>query len=251
MGIESAILSPNETNDIFPLLNPKSFMASLYSSGDGNIDPSMLCNALTKLAIQTGNAEVAEDCPAIEILTEDTQNNVKKVIGIQTDAGVIKTNCVVNATGVWGRDLIERLGITLPLIPMQHSYIVTETIDGIRGMPNLRDHDASIYFRIQGSCICMGGYEWNPVILDRVAKDFNFGLYDLDWSTFESHVRGAQELCPAFATAGIKSTVCGPESFTPDHKPIMGPDPRLIGLFHNCGFNSAGMMFGRRKRIRT
>lgn len=246
MGIETSILSPNETKEIFPLLNSKSFMASLYSSGDGNIDPSMLCNALTKLATKTGNAEVFEDCPVTKILTEDTQNNVKKIIGIQTDAGVIRTNCVVNATGVWGCDLIEPFGINLPLIAMKHAYIVTEPVDGISGMPNVRDHDASIYFRIQGSSICMGGYERNPIILDRVAKDFNFGLYDSDWSTFESYVKSAEELCPAFAMAGIKSTICGPEAFTPDHKPIMGPDSRLIGLFHNCGFNSAGIMFGKR-----
>lgn len=58
------------------------------------------------------------------------------------------------------------------------------------------------------------------------------------------YIKGAVELCPEFGRAGIKSTVCGPESFTPDHKPLMGPDPRLQGLFHSCGFNSAGMMLG-------
>lgn len=98
-------------------------------------------------------------------------------------------------------------------------------------MPNLRDHDASIYFRIRGSSIEMGGYERNPILLDAVPNDFNFGLYDLDWSVFDQHVKATEELCPAFATAGIKSTVCGPESFTPDHKPILGPDPRVVGIF--------------------
>lgn len=66
----------------------------------------------------------------------------------------------------------------------------------------------------------------------------------MDWSVFDSHVEGAVKLCPSFGTAGMKSTVCGPESFTPDHKPLMGPDPNMVGLFHNCGFNSAGMMLG-------
>lgn len=127
---------------------------------------------------------------------------------------------------------------------MKHSYVVSEPIDGVYGMPNVRDHDASVYLRIQGSSIMMGGYEDDPIILDRVANDFSFGLYDLDWSVFEAHVKGATELCPAFGAAGIKSTVCGPESFTPDHKPLMGPDPRCNGLVHNCGFNSAGMMLG-------
>lgn len=244
MGIDNAIISSAEAQSIFPLLNPKSFSAALYSPGDGDIDPTMLCNALIKLANRTANAQVIEDCPVREILVEKNERGVNRVIGLRTDHGDITTDCIVNATGVWGKDLIEPLGISLPLIPLKHSYIVSEPIEGVQRMPNVRDHDASIYFRIQGASILMGGYERNPVIVDSVANDFNFALYDLDWSTFESHVKGTEELCPAFATAGIRSTICGPESFTPDHKPIMGPDPRLIGLVHNCGYNSAGMMFG-------
>lgn len=245
LGIENTILTPNETKQIFPLLNNDSFIGALYSPGDGVIDPAMLCNALSKLAIQSGNGTIIENCPVNKILTEKSINSdAQSVIGVQTPHGQIKTKCIVNATGVWGRDLIEPLGISLPLIPMRHSYIISEPIDGIKGMPNVRDHDASIYFRIQGSSICMGGYENIPILVDRVASDFNFSLYDLDWNTFEEHVKGTEELCPAFAKAGISKTICGPESFTPDHKPLMGPDSRCYGLFHNCGFNSAGMMFG-------
>lgn len=218
------------------------------------------------MATRTKNAQIFEDCPVREIQTEQTERGLNKIVGLQTDYGVVKTNCIVNATGVWGNQLTEPIGCTLPLIPMKHAYIVTEPIDGVQRMPNLRDHDGSIYFRIRGSSIEMGGYERNPILLDDVPNDFNFGLYDLDWSVFDMHVKATEELCPAFATAGIKSTVCGPESFTPDHKPIMGPDPRVLGsiyelkitlflckwiqhsfstgLFHNCGYNSAGMMLG-------
>lgn len=228
MGIENSIISSNQAQSIFPLLNPKSFQAALYSPGDGDIDPTQLCNALAKLAVQTTNAQIIEDCPVHKIHTEQTERGLNKIVGLETDYGVIITNCVVNATGVWGNHLIESHGCTLPLIPMKHAYILTEPIDGVHRMPNLRDHDASIYFRIRGSSIEMGGYERNPILLDAVPNDFNFGLYDLDWSIFEQHVKATEELCPAFATAGIKSTVCGPESFTPDHKPILGPDPRLV-----------------------
>lgn len=245
-GIESAMLNAEETQKIFPLLNPKSFIAALHSPGDGSMDPTLLCGALTKLAVKmNSNAQVLENSGVKAILTETNQQGHNKVTGVELENGsVIKTSCIVNATGVWGRDLIEPFGITLPLIPMKHSYIVSEPIDGIFGMPHVRDHDASIYFRIQGSSIQLGGYERNPILLDHVSKSFSFDLYDFDWATYEEHVKGAEQLCPAFGTAGIRSTICGPESFTPDHKPIMGPDPRMIGLFHNCGFNSAGMMFG-------
>lgn len=238
------MLSTEETMNIFPLLNPHTFVGSLYSPGDGIIDPTMLCTALTKLAIRSKNAQVVENCAVKRIMVDQNERGMKRVIGVETDFGVISADAVVNATGVWGRDLIEPLGITLPLIPMKHSYIVSEQIKGIRGLPNIRDHDASIAFRIQGESVCLGGYEKNPIILEQVANDCSFSLYDLDWSTFDSHVDGAIELLPAFASVGIKCTVCGPESFTPDHKPMVGPDPRLIGLFHNCGYNSAGMMFG-------
>lgn len=67
----------------------------------------------------------------------------------------------------------------------------------------------------------MGGYENNPILLDKIPNDFNFGLYELDYSVFDTHIEGAVKLCPTFGNAGIKSTICGPESFTPDHKPLM------------------------------
>lgn len=67
----------------------------------------------------------------------------------------------------------------------------------------------------------MGGYENNPILLDSVSRDFNFGLYELDYSVFDAHIEGAVKICPTFGNAGIKSTICGPESFTPDHKPLM------------------------------
>lgn len=244
LGIENRIVSPKETSEIFPLLDTNSFYGALHSPGDGSIDPSMLCTALTRSATETGNARVIENCIVKKLLTEDHSSGVKRMVGLKTNFGDIESGCVVNATGVWGRDLIESLGFSLPLIPMRHAYVVSEPIEGVFGMPNVRDHDGSIYFRIQGSSILMGGYENNPILLDRVSKDFSFGLYDLDWSTFDEHVKAAVKICPEFGRAGIKSTVCGPEAFTPDHKPLIGPDPRCNGLFHNCGFNSAGMMLG-------
>lgn len=242
LGIENEILTPEETQKLFPLLDPKAFIGALYSPGDGVMDPAMLCTALRRAATNNG-AQVIENCDVQEILVEQGAHG-KKVVGVATPYGNIRTDTVVNATGVWGRDLVARHGTHLPLLPMKHAYIVSESIPGVRGLPNIRDHDYSTYFRIQGDAICMGGYEPNPILLESVAKDFHFGLYELDWSVFETHVEGAQKLCPAYAKYGVKSTVCGPESFTPDHKPLMGPDPNVSGLMHNCGFNSAGMMFG-------
>lgn len=160
-----------------------------------------------------------------KILTRDGE-----IYGVETAEGLIKTKVVVNSCGAWSREIANMLNLDIPLVPMKHAYVVTESMDKVKGVPNVRDHDFSIYFRIQGESICMGGYEKNPEILhEYIPQDFHFGLYDLNYDVFGAHIKEATELCPAFGEAGIKSTVCGPESFTPDHKPIVGEDVRQPG----------------------
>lgn len=78
-------------------------------------------------------------------------------------------------------------GVSLPIVPMKHAYVVSESM-GVRGMPNVRDHDWSLYFRVQGDSLCVGGYEGNPDMLENVSPEFSFGLYELDWNIFSSHV---------------------------------------------------------------
>ncbi|XP_063232668.1 sarcosine dehydrogenase, mitochondrial [Bacillus rossius redtenbacheri] len=242
-GIESSILGPEEVKARFPLIDCDVICGGLYSPGDGVLDSNMLCTALTRSATRAG-CQVIENCPVENILTGKNGFGSKQVTGVSTPYGVIKTKCVLNCAGVWSRELVALAGLHLPLVPMKHAYVVTETIPGVKGLPNIRDHDGSVYFRVQGEALHMGGYENNPIILDKVSSSFEFDLYDLDWAVFATHMREAIKLMPVFETAGIKSTVCGPESFTPDHKPIMGEDPRLLGLYHSCGYNSAGMMLG-------
>lgn len=242
-GIDSRLVSPEEAQKLFPPLDPKSFLGALYSPGDGTVDPNNLCTALTKSAT-TGGAKVFESCPVTEILLEGNKFGIRQVVGVSTPKGTIHTKKVINCSGVWGREIAGLADVPLPLVPMKHAYVVTENIAGVRNAPNVRDHDSSIYFRVQGDSLFVGGYEADPIILDSVPKDFEFGLYDLDWEVFGVHVKGATHLAPIVGQTGVKSTVCGPESFTPDHKPLMGEDPRVRGLFHGCGFNSSGMMLG-------
>lgn len=91
-------------------------------------------------------------------------------MGVETPYGTIKTNCVLNAAGVWSRSISKMAGVQIPLIPMKHAYVVSEPIEGVQGLPNIRDHDKSMYFRVQGSSLCMGGYEPNPIILQSVSE---------------------------------------------------------------------------------
>ena len=149
--------------------------------------------------------------------------------GVETAKGTIKTSCVVNAAGVWSKNIAQLVGLEIPLVAMKHAYIITDNIPEVKHSPNIRDHDGSIYMRMQGESIYLGGYETNPEIIKDMPTDFQFSLFDLDKSIFEVHVKNAADIAPVFEHVPIKSDICGAESFTPDHKPLMGEDPKLAG----------------------
>jgi len=243
MGVESHVLSPQESKELYPLMNVDDVYGTLYSPRDGTIDPHGLCTALSRYSTRAG-AKVFEKCSVIDILTKETDFGNKQIEGVVTDLGTIQTSTVVNCTGAWANYISSLVGIHTPLVAMKHAYVVTERIEGIENMPNVRDHDASVYLKLQGDALQVGGYEVDPVFIEKIEKDFAFGLYELDYDVFGVHIEGAVNRVPSLEQVGIKSTVCGPESFTPDHKPIMGEDPRVRGFFHGVGFNSAGMMLG-------
>ncbi|XP_036833571.1 sarcosine dehydrogenase, mitochondrial [Oncorhynchus mykiss] len=242
-GIESHVLSPAETKDLYPLMNVDDLYGTLYVPKDGTMDPAGTCTTLSRAATARG-ATVIENCPVTGIQVSTDDMGVKRVKAVETFHGTIQTPVVVNCAGVWAAKLGEMAGVKVPLVAMHHAYVVTERIEGIQNMPNVRDHDASVYLRLQGDALSVGGYEQNPVFWDKVSDKFAFSLFDLDWDVFMQHIEGAINRVPALEQTGIKSTVCGPESFTADHKPLMGEAPEVRGFFLGCGFNSAGMMLG-------
>lgn len=242
-NINAHLISPREAKSLFPLLDENTFQGAVYCSEDGGVDPTMLINALIKSAKNNG-CQVIEDCPVIGILTKETAQRKQKVYGVETPYGIIKADIVLNASGAWSKNVANMVKMDIPLTPIKHAYIVTEPIQEIQSLPNVRDPDISLYFRMQGSSMAIGGYEQNPIVLDSAPQDFSFSLYELDWNTFNTHLESMIHLVPKLSTTGIKTEICGPESFTPDHRPIMGEDPRCSGLFYSCGYNSAGMMLG-------
>ncbi|KAI4486854.1 hypothetical protein M0802_012274 [Mischocyttarus mexicanus] len=211
-GIDANIISPNEAKTIFPLLDEQIFQGAVYCKKDGTVDPAMLINSLLKIAKNYGS-KIIEDCPVTKILTKENVYGLKKVVAVETPHGKINTNIILNASGAWSNDIAKLAGLNIPLIPIKHAYVVTEAIEAVKNLPN-------------------------------VPTDFAFSLYELDWNVFNVHMESMVKLMPILSSTGIKTTVCGPESFTPDHKPIMGEDPRCSGFYHSCGYNSAGMMFG-------
>eukprot|EP00397_Hematodinium_sp_SG-2012_P003570 GEMP01003578.1.p1 GENE.GEMP01003578.1~~GEMP01003578.1.p1 ORF type:complete len:834 (+),score=156.71 GEMP01003578.1:93-2594(+) len=234
-GIDSQILSPADAKDVYPLIGNEDLVGCLYSPGDGLIDPSGVVMAYVKGAKQFG-ATVEENCSVTDV--EVVDNKVKAVI---TSKGRIETPLVINAAGVWADKLGAMVGVEVPLIAMRHAYVVTEPIPGLGFVPNIRDHDLSVYMKYQGQSLAIGGYEPNPMFIDDMPQDFHFGLYDLDWDVFGFNMEGHIKRVPALETVGIAHTVCGPESFTPDHKALVGPTS-VEGFWLTCGYNSAGIM---------
>jgi len=238
--IETTILDAADTKELYPLMNVDDILGCLYSPGDGCVEPAEYTSALARYARKKGGV-IHEK---VDVVGFEHDNNIMcpKVTKVITDKGAIKTNHVVICGGVWSRDILKPLGIDVPLCAMKHAYVLTEPIEGIRGMPNVRDHDASVYLRVQGSALQVGGYEQNPVFWDDVDPKFHFGLFDLDWDAFGQNFEGGMNRIPIVGETGVKTTVCGPESFTPDHKPLLGEVPGMRGMWLNCGFNSAGLM---------
>lgn len=143
--------------------------------------------------------------------------------------------------GLWSQEHLAHRNF--PFTTLKHSYIVTETIPHLKRWPNVRDHDYSIYFRVQGQSLIVGGYEINPTVVDPTPPDdFQFQLYNMDWNAFNPLMTSSIKLLPCLEDIGVKSTVCGPESFSMDRKPLVGPDKMIQGLFHSFAFSSNGMM---------
>ena len=102
------------------------------------------------------------------IETKEGFQSSRQVSAVHTSRGVIRTNCVLNAAGGWSPSIGALAGVRVPLVVMKHAYVVTEAVEGIRKCPNVRDHDLSLYLKLQGDGLSVGGYENNPLFVDKV-----------------------------------------------------------------------------------
>jgi len=243
-GIESEVLSPAESQELYPLLNVDDVAGTLFSPGDGTVEPAEYVSTLSRAAKKRG-ARIFENAAVSAVDVTTSASGQRSANGVVLANGQrVAARKVIICGGVWSRDFAAKSGIRIPLCAMKHAYVLTAGIEGIRTMPCVRDHDLSVYLRVQGECLQVGGYEQNPVFWDEVEEDFAFGLFDLDWDVFSVHLENGVRRVPIIGSTGIKTEVCGPESFTADHKPLLGPVPECSdnSLFVGAGFNSAGIM---------
>ncbi len=237
-GVEVQVITPQEAQDKWPVMQVDDVKGGLWMPGDGKANPTDLTQSLAKGARMDG-AKVIEGIKVTDILTKDGA-----VSGVVTDHGTIEAEIVVNCGGQWARQLGKMCGVNVPLHSAEHMYIVTEQIEGVKpGLPVLRDPDGYIYFKEETGGLVMGGFEpeAKPLAMDGIPDKFFFQLLPDDWDQFEILLENALIRVPQMADAGVRKFYNGPESFTPDNNYLLGEAPELKNFFVGAGFNSMGI----------
>ncbi len=240
-GMEMHLLSPADVKKMWPLMNVDDLVGASYLPTDGQASPSDIAQSLAKGARMHG-AQLIEGA---RVTSFDIVEG--RVIAINTTLGKINCEKIVNCGGQWARQIGVMAGVSVPLQPVKHQYLITEKIDGLSpDAATIRDPDRRTYFKEEVGGLVFGGYEPNPIAWTQgdVPDDFEFQLFDDDWDHFEQHMGEAMARVPALQKAGIKKMINGPESFTPDGNFILGAAPELKNFFVGAGFNAFGIASG-------
>jgi dimethylglycine dehydrogenase len=236
LGFEPEMLSPEEAGRMHPLIDPRHFLGALWDPNKGHIDPSGVTQAYAKAARVNG-AEVYRFTPVTAL--EPKADGGWRVI---TDKGVIEAEHVVNAGGLWAREVGRMVGLELPVLAMEHHYLITEDIQEILDhegeLPSALDFEGEIYSRQEGAGgFLIGTYERDcrPWAERETPADFSHELLPPDLDRIAPSLEIAFEHFPALQTAGIKKAINGPFTFAPDGNPLVGPVRGLSNYWVACG----------------
>lgn len=240
-GVDVHELSPAQVKELFPLARTDDLLAGFYVKEDGRADPVGVTMALAKGARLKG-ATILEGVAATGLATARG-----RVTGVRTAQGEIACEAVVNCTGMWARQLGAQAGVNIPLQAAEHYYLITEKIPGLSPhWPVLEDPSSYGYFREEVGGLMVGLFEpvCAPWKIEGIPGDFSFGEIPPDWERMGPYVETAMRRVPASLTAGVRKFFCGPESFTPDLRPVVGEAPELKNYFVAAGLNSIGILTG-------
>ncbi len=240
-GLEMHLLTPEEARALWPLMTVEDVVGAAFLPTDGQASPSDIVQALARGARAKGVA-IREDVGVTGVRVEGG-----RVVGVETDHGFVACEKVVNCAGQWAREVGRMAGVNVPLVSVQHQYLVTERIEGVTpDLPTLRDPDRLTYYKEEVGGLIMGGYEPNPKPWAEkgIPEGFHFALLDGDWDHFEPMMELALGRVPALERVGVKHFINGPESFTPDGNFILGEAPEVEGFFVGAGFNAFGIAGG-------
>ncbi len=235
-GFEIDLVGPHEAQALFPLMRIDDVIGAAWIPGDGYIDPSSLTQAYAKGAKQ-GGAKIIEGTTVSEIIVENRQ--VSKVVTENGDSWYCET--LVNAAGLWAREVGELAGVKVPAGVVEHQYLVTEKSDSVRsGLPTFRDPDKLFYVKPDVACLALGGWEPDTVPFAQRGMPSGFAreLLTSNFDRFEQILLQAAERIPIFNELGIQTLINGPIPVSPDGEPIMGPVPELRNFFVACGFTA-------------
>jgi len=234
-GILADFISVADAVAMAPILNPDGLEAVMYEPDAGFCDPAGVTHALAKAARKYG-ARIHRFTPVMKTVQRD--NGEWDVV---TPKGTIRAEYVVNAAGLWAREVAALAGITMPLMPVEHHYMVTESIPEIEAltgrMPEISFSEANVYARQEGSGLLLGAYESHCTHWAESGTPLDFGheLLPNDLERLEDNLAQAIERMPCLGDAGIKRIINGPMIFSPDLGPLLGPHPALRNYFCATG----------------
>ena len=238
MGLNTEIVGPEEIARIAPVTNLDGIIGGLYDPLDGHLDPSGTTHAYAKAA-RMGGATIETHC-----MVRETNQRPDGTWDVVTDKGTIHTEHLINAGGLWAREVGAMAGIYFPLHPMEHQYIVTEEVpliaemmkDGIEH-PHVMDPAGESYLRQEGKGLCIGFYEQTcrPWAVDGTPWSFGQDLLPNDFDKIEDSIAFAYKRFPDLERAGVKNVIHGPFTFAPDGNPLVGPVPGVRNYWSACG----------------
>ena len=262
IGLNVEIISPRECVEIYPWMrrgeafsgatgtrvnsaneNASPLHGGMYLPTDGWIDPSGATMEIARRAKQNG-AQIFTNVRVMDI-ARDAHG---KISSVTTDAGSIQTDCVVNAGGMWGRQVGAMVDVNLPMTPLGHQHLLARVPNFTfpKNTPCLRDPENLVYMREEVGGMLIGGFELEPRewAMDGVPWDFTQKLLPPDWELFAPILEGAIRRVPMLEQADAVDLVHGPEAITPDSKPLLGPVPGVPGFWAACGLSHTGFGAG-------
>ena len=240
IALDVEVLSPEEVVRLMPAATRESLHGAIWIEGDGSVDPHIATHALASAARELGvRIETGRRVSGIRL------GPSREVTAVETDAGPIETELVVNACGIWAPQVAAMVGGFTPSVPVDHQHIALAAVDGHelpREMPCFRDLDNLVYGKSEAGGILFGGYEPNPVArwVDGVPWDHAGVPVPPDHERFAQLMDGAVRRFPFLRDAGVVALICHPDAMTPDGNPLLGPMPGVPGFWTAAGLSLNG-----------
>jgi dimethylglycine dehydrogenase len=242
LGIPFDVIGPDRVAEVWPLARLDDVVAAAWLPTDGWIDPSRLAQVYVDGARSRG-ARILRRAPVRAL------SRTKGVWVVETGAGTVIADVVVNAAGQWAREVGRLAGVELPITPLLHQYLTTVAVPELQGLghelPVLRDPDGSFYVRQDQDGLLVGPFECRPKSwgLDGIPEGFHGRLLDPDLEQVQGVLGLVGDRIPAFADVGIRTVVNGPDGYTPDGLCLMGPVPEVPNFHVLAGFSIFGIVF--------